>query len=101
GVVMALPQGNSLLVADYVDNLRRIRGLVSQIELDKVVRAAADKRAKSGVPIEDGASLRPATEVHAYADDEDDDHGRTSALPDANSLFGRGSLADVDHSDED
>lgn len=34
GVVMALPQGNSLLVADYVDNLRRIRGLVSQIDRD-------------------------------------------------------------------
>lgn len=34
GVVMALPQGNSLLVADYVDNLRRIRGLVSQIDQD-------------------------------------------------------------------
>lgn len=34
GVVMALPQGNSLLVADYVDNLRRIRGLVSQIDND-------------------------------------------------------------------
>ncbi|WP_394004713.1 type II secretion system secretin GspD [Luteimonas sp. WGS1318] len=34
GVVMALPQGNSLLVADYVDNLRRIRGLVSQIDHD-------------------------------------------------------------------
>lgn len=34
GVVMALPLGNSLLVADYVDNLRRIRGLVSQIDQD-------------------------------------------------------------------
>lgn len=75
-------------------------GLVSQIELDRVVRAAADKRAKSGVPVEDGASLRPAAEVHTYADEEDEDHGRTSPLPDADSLFGRGSLADVDHSDD-
>ena len=34
GVVMALPHGNQLLVADYTDNLRRIRGLVSQIDSD-------------------------------------------------------------------
>jgi general secretion pathway protein D len=35
GVVMATPQGNSLLVADYVDNIRRIRGLVAQIDSDR------------------------------------------------------------------
>lgn len=34
GVVVALPHGNQLLLADYVDNLRRIRGLVSQIDTD-------------------------------------------------------------------
>lgn len=34
GVVMALPHGNQLLVADYADNLRRIRGLVAQIDSD-------------------------------------------------------------------
>ena len=34
GVVVALPRGNQLLVADYVDNLRRIRGLVAQIDTD-------------------------------------------------------------------
>ncbi|MEA9555629.1 type II secretion system secretin GspD [Xanthomonas nasturtii] len=39
GVIMALPQGNSLLIADYADNLRRIRGLVAQIDTD---RAAID-----------------------------------------------------------
>ncbi|AOH36409.2 type II secretion system secretin GspD [Luteimonas sp. JM171] len=35
GVVLATPQGNSLLVADYVDNLRRLRGLVRQIDQDR------------------------------------------------------------------
>ena len=34
GVVMALPHGNQLLVADYADNLRRVRGLVGQIDSD-------------------------------------------------------------------
>ncbi|MGY0561423.1 type II secretion system secretin GspD [Luteimonas sp. A277] len=35
GVVLATPQGNSLLVADYVDNLRRLRGLIRQIDQDR------------------------------------------------------------------
>ncbi|RXE42907.1 secretin N-terminal domain-containing protein, partial [Xanthomonas perforans] len=39
GVIMAMPQGNSLLIADYADNLRRIRMLVAQIDTD---RAAID-----------------------------------------------------------
>ncbi|WP_115050224.1 type II secretion system secretin GspD [Xanthomonas arboricola] len=39
GVIMAMPQGNSLLIADYADNLRRVRGLVAQIDAD---RAAID-----------------------------------------------------------
>ncbi|MEQ8036851.1 type II secretion system secretin GspD [Xanthomonas sp. WHRI 6106] len=39
GVIMAMPQGNSLLIADYADNLRRIRTLVAQIDTD---RAAID-----------------------------------------------------------
>ncbi len=34
GVVVALPRGNDLLVADYVDNVRRIRGLVERIDRD-------------------------------------------------------------------
>src|SRR3546814_13171533 len=32
GVVAATPGGNSLLVADYADNLRRIRALVAEID---------------------------------------------------------------------
>ncbi|WP_407352258.1 type II secretion system secretin GspD [Luteimonas sp. R10] len=35
GVALATPQGNSLLVADYSDNLRRLRGLVAQIDQDR------------------------------------------------------------------
>jgi len=35
GVVIATPQGNSLLVADYADNLRRIRDLIAQIDSDR------------------------------------------------------------------
>lgn len=35
GVVMPAPQGNALLVADYADNIRRIRGLVAQIDSDR------------------------------------------------------------------
>ena len=34
GVVVPTPQGNALLVADYADNIRRIRGLVAQIDSD-------------------------------------------------------------------
>lgn len=35
GVVLPTPQGNALLVADYADNLRRLRGLMAQIDQDR------------------------------------------------------------------
>jgi general secretion pathway protein D len=35
GVVLATPQGNTLVVADYTDNLRRIRTLLDQIDQDR------------------------------------------------------------------
>lgn len=35
GVVAPTPQGNSLLVADYADNLARLRALVAQIDQDR------------------------------------------------------------------
>src|SRR3546814_6715010 len=35
GIVVATRQGNSLLGADYADNLRRIRGLIAQIDRDR------------------------------------------------------------------
>jgi len=41
-------------------------GLVSQLELDAVVRKAAEKRAKSGDV--EGPTLRPASEVGTYED---------------------------------
>ncbi len=35
GQVLANPRGNTLVVADFVDNLRRIRSLISQIDVDR------------------------------------------------------------------
>ncbi len=35
GVVIATPQGNTLVIADYADNLRRIRGLIIEIDRDR------------------------------------------------------------------
>ncbi|MFN3535951.1 MAG: type II secretion system secretin GspD [Brevundimonas sp.] len=35
GQVLANPRGNTLVVADFADNLRRIRGLISQIDVDR------------------------------------------------------------------
>jgi general secretion pathway protein D len=35
GVVLATPRGDTLVVADYVDNLRRIRTLLDQIDQDR------------------------------------------------------------------
>ncbi len=35
GVVVPTPQGNALLVADYADNIRRIRGLIAEIDSDR------------------------------------------------------------------
>ncbi|HEX5693508.1 MAG TPA: secretin N-terminal domain-containing protein, partial [Arenimonas sp.] len=35
GVVAATPQGNGLLIADYADNLARLRALVAQLDQDR------------------------------------------------------------------
>jgi len=35
GQVLANPRGNTLVVADFADNLRRIRSLISQIDVDR------------------------------------------------------------------
>ncbi len=35
GQVIANPRGNTLVVADYADNVRRIRGLITQIDQDR------------------------------------------------------------------
>ena len=35
GQVLANPRGNTLVVADFVDNLRRIRSLITQIDVDR------------------------------------------------------------------
>jgi uncharacterized protein len=50
-------------------------GLVTQLELDAVVRIAADKKAKDdarkGINQPEGATLKPAAEAHAVEEDED------------------------------
>jgi hypothetical protein len=49
-------------------------GLATQLELDAVVRKAADKKAKDdarkGIVEPEGATLRPASETGVYEDDE-------------------------------
>nr|WP_052338422.1 type II secretion system secretin GspD [Luteimonas huabeiensis] len=47
GVVLATPQGNGLLVADYADNLRRLRGLIAQIDQDRARVEAVSLRNSS------------------------------------------------------
>ncbi|MCR5874053.1 type II secretion system secretin GspD [Phenylobacterium sp. J426] len=37
GAIQAVPRGNMIVVADYADNLRRIRGLLGQIDQDRGV----------------------------------------------------------------
>lgn len=32
GVITAIPQGNAVVISDYADNLRRIRGLIAQVD---------------------------------------------------------------------
>jgi uncharacterized protein len=76
-------------------------GLVGQIELDAVVRKAADKKAKDDLKngIVDGPSLRPAGEVEEAApaayDDEDDRGGKV----DLKNVFAN--TGPVQHDDED
>jgi len=76
-------------------------GLVGQIELDAVVRKAADKKAKDDLKkgIVDGPSLRPAGEVEEPApaayDDEDDRGGKV----DLKNVFAN--TGPVQHDDEE
>jgi hypothetical protein len=55
-------------------------GLATQLELDAVVKKAADKKAKDdvrrGVVDPEGATLRPATEVGQYEDAEPEEPAR-------------------------
>jgi len=79
-------------------------GLVGQLELDSVVRKAADKKAKddarNGI-VSDGPSLRPAGEAEApqpdYVD-EDEDRG---ARVDLKNVFANTGPAHHDEEDED
>jgi general secretion pathway protein D len=47
GQVIANPRGNSLVVADYADNVRRIRALIAQIDQDRATTRAVTLRNSS------------------------------------------------------
>ncbi len=47
GQVIANPRGNTLVVADYADNVRRIRGLITQIDQDRSSTRAVTLRNSS------------------------------------------------------
>lgn len=85
GVVLATPQGNSVLVADYADNLRRLRGLVEQMDTD---RAGIDT-----VTLRNSSAREIAATVNAlYGNRGDAVGGVLSVLPvdSSNSVIVRG-----------
>ncbi len=85
GVVLATPQGNSVLVADYADNLRRLRGLVAQMDTD---RAGIDT-----VTLRNSSAREIAATVNAlYGNRGDAVGGVLSVLPvdSSNSIIVRG-----------
>lgn len=85
GVVLATPQGNSVLVADYADNLRRLRGLVQQMDTD---RAGIDT-----VTLRNSSAREIAATVNAlYGNRGDAVGGVLSVLPvdSSNSVIVRG-----------
>ncbi len=47
GAILATPQGNTLVIADYADNLRRIRGLITQIDQDRATTQTVSLRNSS------------------------------------------------------
>jgi general secretion pathway protein D len=53
GVIQATPQGNILVIADYTDNLRRIRALITRIDLDQTAIRAVTLRNSSAAEIID------------------------------------------------
>ena len=53
GQVIANPRGNTLVVADYADNVRRIRGLITQIDQDRSSTRAITLRNSSAREVAD------------------------------------------------
>jgi hypothetical protein len=82
-------------------------GLVSQLELDAVVRKAAEKKAKDDAKrgiVSEGPSLRPASETGvveepAHHDEDDDRHGGT--FDEAHVFANLQGGADEDEDEED
>jgi hypothetical protein len=72
-------------------------GLATQLELDAVVRKAADKKAKDDVRRgvqADGPTLRPAAEAGAYEDAAEDEDFESDEAPNAADVF-----EDAEHED--
>ena len=80
-------------------------GLVGQIELDAVVRKAADKKAKDDLKkgiVSDGPSLNPANEAQVEPEPVEDDEDDRGADVDLKNVFANsGPAADYDDEDED
>jgi hypothetical protein len=81
-------------------------GLVSQLELDAVVRKAAEKKAKDDAKrgiVSEGPSLRPASEtgvVEEAVEHEEDDSRRHKELDEAH-VFANLQGGDADEDEED
>ncbi|MGZ3276183.1 MAG: DUF1013 domain-containing protein [Caulobacteraceae bacterium] len=81
-------------------------GLVGQLELDSVVRKAAEKKAKDDAKrgiVSDGPSLRPASEtgvVEAVVEPDEDEPRRGKDLDEAH-VFANLQGGDADEDDED
>jgi len=83
-------------------------GLVGQLELDALVKKAAEKKAKDdakrGIVPED-PTLRPASETSALPEDHDDEEAAIRASrvePKAEDVFGKSTyVADDEEDDED
>ena len=79
-------------------------GLVSQIELDAIVRKAAEAKRKQaeklGIPLDD-PSLKPAQTVQPEFDEEDEDPFAKKGELTAEDVFGGGAFNSGDNADED
>ncbi len=78
-------------------------GLVGQIELDTVVRKAADKKAKDDLKkgiVSDGPSLSPAGQVEEVAPEVVEDEDERGGRVDLKNVFANAGPA-VDYDDED
>lgn len=94
GQVIANPRGNTLVVADYADNVRRIRALIAQIDQDRAATRAVTLRNSSAREI---AGVLTALTATAGADGKPG-RGPVLIVPveSSNSLLLRGDSEAID-----